>query len=604
MINFKGQARPVPSGFRESTVKRFDTIIRNGLIVDGTGGPSHVGDIGICGGRITQVGARLLASADEEIDATGQIVAPGHITQHSHYDAQLFWDPYCSNSGEHGVTTVLNANCGFSVAPVRPKDRERTMGMLETTEQIPVEYQKAAMPWDWETFPDFLDRLRTLAKGVNVMTYLPLNPLMIYVMGVEAAKTRRPTQDEIAQMHVLINEAMDDGAVGISMSVMGADGNSHLDTDGSPMPTDLLHDDDIVEISRAVADRGEGIIQMLSQIAHFGNKGVSEKVARMAKGSGARVIHNAFITSDALVEMTAEDIRWLSNLRAEGLDISGGALINRGWVEAGIKELDTAAGQMKGVRRIMACANDKEVLALLRDADYVAEFSETYAREGAASGAGGFEDQTVIEVGAHPVLEKYLFRTLADIGAETGQTVVEVLCDLAVKSNLELQLKSAPFSARDPQLPIDLLKCPGIAAGVSDGGAHTKAFSNGHYGTELLIWLVREEKRMSLEEMHFQLSLKIARTLQLPDRGALLPGFGADILIYDISKLHLDESRHEIVHDMPLGSWRRKPKSGGYTRILVNGVTTHIGDVPTGSTPGELLRVTSDRRPAALLAAE
>ena len=585
-------------------MKRFDTIIRNGLIVDGTGGPSHVGDIGIVGGRIAQIGAHLMGSADEEIEASGKIVAPGHITQHSHYDAQLFWDPYCSNSGEHGVTTVLNANCGFSVAPVRPKDQERTMGMLETTEQIPVEYQKAAMPWDWETFPDYLDRLRALPKGVNVMTYLPLNPLMIYVMGVEAAKTRRPTADEIAQMHVLINEAMDDGAVGISMSVMGAEGNSHLDTDGSPMPTDLLHDDDIVEISRAVAERGEGIIQMLSQIAHFGNKGVSEKVARMAKGSGARVIHNAFLTNDALVDMTYEDIKWLNALRAEGLDISGGALINRGWVEAGIKELDTAAGQMKGVRRIMACEDDNAVRALLSDPAYVKEFSDTYALEGAASGAGGFEEQTVIDVGGHPELEIYLNRTLADIGAETGQTVVEVLCDLAFKSNLELQLKSAPFSARDPQLPVDMLKCPGIAAGVSDGGAHTKAFSNGHYGTELLIWLVRQEKLMTLEEMHFQLSLKIARTLQLSDRGALLPGFGADIVIYDLDELFLDESRHEIVHDMPLGSWRRKPKSGGYARILVNGVTTHRGDVPTGETPGELLRVTSDRRRSALIAAE
>lgn len=585
-------------------MKHFDTIIRNGLIVDGTGTPAFTGDVAIRDGRIAEVGARIAGRAAEEIDAEGAIVAPGHITQHCHYDAQLFWDPYCSNSGEHGVTTVMNANCGFSVAPVRPKDRERTMGMLSTTEQIPVEYQKAAMPWDWESFPDFLDRLHALPKGVNVMTYLPLNPLLVYVMGIDAAKSRRPTADEIAQMHVLINEAMDAGAAGLSMSVMGAEGNSHLDVDGSPMPSDILHDDDIVEICRGIVDRGEGLIQMLSQIVYFGNKAVSEKVARMAKGTGVRVIHNAMITNDALPDLTHDDIAWIEGLRAEGLDISGAALINRGWVEASIQELDTAAGQMKGVRRIMSCEDDAAVLALLSDPEFVREFSDTYAREGAANGAGGFEQQTVIEVGDDPALQSYVGRTLEDIAKEQGTTVVTVMCDLAVRSNLALQLKSAPFSASNPDLPIALLRSPGIAAGVSDGGAHTKAFSNGHYGTELLIWLVRDLKLMSLEEMHYHLSLKVARTIQLADRGAILPGFGADILIYRLGNLYLDTTRHDIVHDMPLGSWRRKPKSGGYDRILVNGVTTHLNDKPTGATPGRVLRITQDLGAGALIAAE
>lgn len=585
-------------------MKQFDTIIRNGRIVDGTGAPAFTGDVAIRDGRIAEVGARIAGRAAEEIDAAGAIVAPGHITQHCHYDAQLFWDPYCSNSGEHGVTTVMNANCGFSVAPVRPKDRERTMGMLSTTEQIPVEYQKAAMPWDWESFPDFLDRLHALPKGVNVMTYLPLNPLLVYVMGIDAAKSRRPTADEIAQMHVLINEAMDAGAAGLSMSVMGAEGNSHLDVDGSPMPSDILHDDDIVEICRGIVDRGEGLIQMLSQIVYFGNKAVSEKVARMAKGTGVRVIHNAMITNDALPDLTYDDIAWIEGLRAEGLDISGAALINRGWVEASILELDTAAGQMKGVRRIMACEDDAAVLRLLSDPEFVREFSDTYAREGAANGAGGFEQQTVIEVGDDPALQRYVGRTLEELAKEEGTTVVTVMCDLAVRSNLALQLKSAPFSASNPDLPIALLRSPGIAAGVSDGGAHTKAFSNGHYGTELLIWLVRDLNLMSVEEMHYHLSLKVARTIQLFDRGAILPGFAADILIYNLDDLYLDTTRHDIVHDMPLGSWRRKPKSGGYNRILVNGVTTHLNDTPTGATPGRVLRITQDFSAGALLAAE
>lgn len=585
-------------------MRHFDTIIRNGIVVDGTGAPSFKGDVAISNGRIVAVASKVAGTADEEIDAAGMIVAPGHVTQHCHYDAQLFWDPYCSNSGEHGVTTVLNANCGFSVAPVRKADQERTMMMLETTEQIPAEYQKAAMPWDWESFPDFMETLQRIPKGVNVMTYMPLNPLMIYVMGVEGAKTRRPTKDEIAQMHILINEAMDAGAVGISMSVMGAEGNSHLDFDGTPMPTDVLHDDDTIEICRAVANRGEGLIQVLSQIAIFGNFDISEKLARMAKGTGARIIHNAVLTNDAMPEMCDKDIKWLTRLRAEGLDISGAALINRGWVEAGVTELDTASGQLTGVRKIMACEDEADVIKLLQDPAYVAAFAKEYSGQGLASGASGFENMTIIDVGQNTDLQPYLGKTLGAVAEEAGQHVVEVLAELGWKSNLELQLKSAPFSATDAALPASLLRCPAIAAGVSDGGAHTRAFSNGHYGTEMLIWLVREEKLFTIEEMHHQLAMKVARTIQLVDRGALLAGFAADILIYDLDTLFIEYDRYEIVHDMPLESWRRKPKAGGYERIMVNGVTTHIKDEPTGDTPGSVLRVTSDHSAQHHVAAE
>src|SRR5579871_3541238 len=175
----------------------FDTIIGGGRIVDGTGSPAYYADVGITDGRIAAIGNLARARASRRIDARGRIVAPGHVNQHSHYDVALFWDPYCSNAGENGVTTVVNANCGFSVAPVRSRDIECTMQMLETTEQIPVSHQRAALPWDWESFPEYLDRVRQLRKGVNVLTYLPLNPLLVYVMGVEAAKTRRPTAAEM-----------------------------------------------------------------------------------------------------------------------------------------------------------------------------------------------------------------------------------------------------------------------------------------------------------------------------------------------------------------------------------------------------------------------
>ncbi len=583
---------------------RFDTIISGGRIVDGTGSPAFYGDIGITGGRIAAIGELSQDSAAQVIDAQGKIVAPGHVNQHSHYDVALFWDPYCSNAGENGVTTVLNANCGFGIAPVRSRDRERAMMMLETTEQIPVAHQRAALPWDWESFPDYLARVEGLPKGVNILTYLPLNMLLIYVMGVDAAKTRRPTGAEVAEMHRLINEGMDAGALGISMSCMGAEGNSHLDCDGTPMPTDVLDHDVVVDICRALTLRGEGVIQLLSHLVIYGDRTLTERVLEMAKGSGVTVIHNAFMTSDIMPEKVEEDLAWLEEMRAKGYDVVGNILANRGWIEAGMRQLDVACGMLSSVRKIAACQDDGQVLALVSDPAYTRDFAAEYAAKGQTNGANGLEGQIVIAVGDDPALARYMDRTLAEIAGEQGQGVVATMLDLAARSGLALQLRSPFIGSLDPRQAARLFGHYATVIGGSDGGAHTKSFGLGHVPTDLLIWLVREEGLMTLEEIHFHLALKIARALQIKDRGALLPGFWADVLIYDPEELYFDMQRYEIVHDMPGGDWRRKGRAGGYDTIMVNGVVTHRRDTPTGATPGRLLRVCPDRGTSLAIAAE
>ena len=582
----------------------FDTIIRGGRIVDGTGGPSFHGDLGISAGRIAAIGNLAGADAQQVIDARGKIVAPGHINQHSHYDVALFWDPYCSNGGENGVTTFLNANCGFGVAPVRVQDRERAMMMLETTEQIPVSHQRAALPWDWESFPDYLVRVQALPKGVNVLTYVPLNLLLIYVMGVEAAKTRRPTAAEMAEMHRLINEAMDAGAIGISMSCMGAEGNSHLDCDGSPMPTDVAEHDVILDICRALVERGEGVIQLLSHLVIYGDRGLTERVAALAKGSGVTIIHNAFMTSDLMPDKVEQDLAWLDDQRARGHGVVANVLVNRGWIEAGMRQLDVSCGMLTAIRRIAACGSDAEVLQLVADPEYRRAFAEEYATKGPTNGANGLEGQIVINVGDDPDLQRHLNRTLAEIAAEEGRGVVETMLDLAVRSSLALQMRSPQISSTDPKQAVRLFSHYATVVGGSDGGAHTKSFGMGHVPTDLILWLVRDEKLMTLEEMHFHLSLKIARSLQVQDRGALLPGFWADLLIYDLDELYFDTQRYEIVHDMPEGDWRRKGRAGGYDTIMVNGVVTHQRDKPTGAVPGQLLRICPDRSGRLAVAAE
>jgi N-acyl-D-aspartate/D-glutamate deacylase len=588
---------------RSETMTTFDTIIRGGRIVDGTGCPAYYADLGIRGGRIAAIGDLAADHANEFIDARGKIVAPGHVNQHSHYDVALFWDPYCSNAGENGVTTTVNANCGFGVAPTRARDRERTMQMLETTEQIPVSHQRAALPWDWESFPEYLTRVKQLRKGVNVLTYLPLNPLLVYVMGMDAVKTRRPTSAEMVEIHRLINEAMDAGALGISMSVMGADGNSHLDCDGTPMPTDVVEHDVILDVCRALVERGEGVIQLLSQLVVYGDRSITERLLELAKGSGVSVIHNAFMTSDLHPDMIGTDLAWLDEQRAKGYDVKVNCLMNRGWIEAGMRQLDVSCGQLTGIRKIAACKSDDEVLQLIADPEYQRAFAQEYATKGPTNGANGLEGQIVIGVGDDPELARYLDRTLGAIAQEQGRNIVEVMLDLALRSQLALQLKSAQISSTDPRQAARMLSHFATVVGGSDGGAHTKSFGMGHVPTDLLIWLVRDEKLMTLEEMHFHLGLKVARSVQIQDRGALLPGFWADVLIYDLDALYFDTRRYEIVHDMPNGDWRRKGRAGGYDYVMVNGVVTHRRDVPTGATPGRLVRVCADRGQSPAVAA-
>jgi N-acyl-D-aspartate/D-glutamate deacylase len=419
--------------------------------------------------------------------------------------------------------------------------------------------------------------------------------LLVYVMGVDAAKTRAPNDEEMAEIHRLINEAMDAGAIGISMSVMGVAGNSHVDYDGTSMPTDAMDHDALIEIGRALVERGEGVIQMLSQIAFFGDRSIAERMGEVAKGSGVRVVHNVFLTSD--VEIMAQqvdvDLAWLDEQRAAGRDITSSSLCNRGWVEADIRQLDTAAGQLAGVRRLVACADDVELRALLADPEFVDAFSDEYAAADPSNGAAAFEGQTVIGVGDNPELARLVGKTLAEVAAERSVTVIAAMCALALESDLALQLKSPPIGATTPDQAVRLMSHPGVTGGGSDGGAHTKSFGMGHYATDLLIWMVRETGAMTLEDVHFQLSHKTARSIDIHDRGALIPGYWADVLIYDLDELFFDMTSYEIVHDMPQGDWRRQGRAGGYRYILVNGEITHEGGVRTGETPGRVVRVTS-----------
>ena len=303
----------------------FDIHIRNGTIVDGTQVPRFKGDIWIKDGVIAQIGGRAKGISDRVFDADGAIVAPGFIDLHTHYDAQVHWDPYCSISSWHGVTSVVLGNCGFGFAPVKPDFRERSMLTMVRTEAIPMASMVEGMlpNWDWETIPEYLDTLDRIPKGVNLLQYMPTASLMIYVMGLDAAKTRPATASEQKEMQRLLHEGMDAGLCGFSIQRLGPN-STQADFDGSPMVTDTMCDDDIFCLAEVLRERDEGFIQLTQ--ATSSNANDPDDLAfklRLAEVAQRPIIDNVVPVSQKNPRTHQERLEWLAKAQSEGLRIFG-----------------------------------------------------------------------------------------------------------------------------------------------------------------------------------------------------------------------------------------------------------------------------------------
>ena len=573
----------------------YDTIISGGTIVDGMRVPRYISDLAIKDGKIAKIGSLQHATANNVLDASGLIVAPGFIDLHTHFDAQIQWDPYCSTSGWHGVTSVLIGNCGFGFAPCRPEDRDRAMLTMTRNEAIPYEAMRAGMLWDWVTLPEFMDSLDRIPKGVNAMTYMPLTPLYVWTMGKEEAKSRRPTEAELKEMCRLLNEGLDAGARGWSAQVFGPN-SEQRDYDGSPMITDLMTDEEILAFARVLGERDEGFIELayrhVGEIeSHAGEVGVGRDLEdlkfyeRVAEVSHRPVLYQSVSASATNPQRFRGRVRWLEDCRDRGLRVYGQGSLSRHGFEFTFVDFnmyddspywrEATLGSVEERKRKM---QDPELRAKMR-----AEWDSGY-RVGA--GLGSLDVLVVTEVG-HGELERYVGLRVGDFAAEDGKHVVDAVLDLAVSDDLQTEFFAA-MPRSNPEYTAELLKSPIIIAGNSDGGAHVKFSPGGIYPTEILLWLVRDEGVVSLEEAHHKLSYFPAFCAGFRDRGFLREGAPADIVVYDLDALALGP--HEIVHDLPGGDWRRTQRAEGYRWILVNGQPTFEDGKPTGAMPGKFLR--------------
>jgi N-acyl-D-aspartate/D-glutamate deacylase len=572
----------------------FDTIIKGGTIVDGTRVPRYKADLAIKNGKIVQIGRLKSSDATKVIDASGLIVAPGFIDLHTHYDAQIHWDPYCTIGSWHGVTSVTIGNCGFGFAPLRPQDAERAMLALSRNESIPLEPMKVSMHVNWETFPQYLDCISRLPLGVNISHLYPIAPAVAYVMGgFDEGKKRFPNDKEMQAIVRGFHEAMQAGAVGWSAQRLVPESRASVqrDYDGTPMITDILPDEFYLTMAKALGEEGRGCIQFTQSGASQSQFGIEEDfrfLEKLATESGRPLLYNAVVISDKHPESHRAQLEWLKAANSRGTRVFGQAVTARSPVRMTLEDWNLFDSVPAWQEATVGTLEEKK-----------AKLSKPELRQAmrAEYDKGGMETLDVLfgelpkyiarKVHRPDLKEKYEGLSVAQIAEREGKHVIDAMLDLSVADNLKTEWVG-PVTNANAALFKELMDAPFTLPGVSDGGAHIKFLTFAIYPTEVLAWLVRDAGIMTLEEAHFRLSGLCAWAAQFKDRGTLREGMAADIVIYDLERLAtLPE---EIVYDLPAGEWRRVQKAEGYRWIIVNGEPIFEDGKCTGATPGKLLR--------------
>lgn len=570
----------------------YDLHIKGGTVVDGSRAPRRQADVWIKDGRIAQVGGDAPGFAKETLNADGLIVAPGFIDLHTHYDAQIRWDPYCTISGWHGVTSVVLGNCGFGFSPVKPDFRERSMLTMTRTEAIPYESMKVGMNWDWETVPEYLDSLDRSPKGVNCIQYMPTASLMTYVMGLEAAKSRPATEAERKEMQRLLHEGMEAGLCGFSIQRLGPD-STQADYDGSPMVTDTMCDEDILNLGKVLRKRRDGFIQITQATGQI--KKDLKFLEKLAATAQRPILHNAIVPARKDARVHRRSLDWVERCRAKGLPIYG----QTGTIRTGFAftlehwNLYDASPAW----RELTTGTKKEKLAkmqnpALREAvKREAEEADRRLQVIQAGVGGSIPSLLVQSVNNQTELEKYVGKSLGQIAEEENKTPIDVMLDLSLAGDLNVEFLG-PNKGFNAQYMAEMINDSDYTfPGVSDGGAHTKFFTGGAFTTDFLYWLVRDEQRITLEEAHYRLSALPAKAAGFRDRGMLREGMAADVVVYDLDGLGIEPDWiGEISYDFPGGEWRRVQRAKGYHAILVNGQTTFKDGNCTGALSGQLLR--------------
>ena len=550
----------------------YDLLIKGGTIVDGTGKPRFAGSVAIKDGRIAAIG-EVDGDAEREIDATGLIVSPGFIDCHTHYDAQMFWDPAIDPATWHGITTMVVGNCGFTLAPVRPDDTSYALGLFSATEEVPLDVLEENLPLEWEGFPEYLDRVEKVPCSVNTLTLFGHAAVRRYVMGEESLG-RPASQVEIDEMVRLAEEAMKAGAWGVSTSFSP----HHIDGSGGHVPSFFANDDETEALAVAVGRCGRTSFALNPRSKREGISDADKALmSQLAKASGVTISWNDFGAGApnwlGTIEFMEEEIR-------QGRDVRVVARCQPG-------ETRFTAGM---ISPLYSGDADWREFCAMDSAAQVAAIAQPEWRErlGRYWRKVPYVVNIITEKVTNPALEPYLGKYLTDIAQEGGVDPIELMFDFFEQDGMGTIFLLRGRPKTDESDFERILKSPSTLIGVSDGGAHLQTFAGADFPTYFLKHWVREKQTFTLEEGVAALTSEVAEFMGLKDRGVLEPGKAADVVIFDAEKVQpeLLETAH-----FPGGkAIRLAKKARAVPYVIVNGTPIIAEGERTGAVPGKLLR--------------
>jgi len=560
----------------------LDLVVRGGLVCDGSGMEPSTGDVGVRGGRIVATGS-VREHAAREIDAAGLVVAPGFIDVHTHYDCQLFWDGAASPSPWHGVTTVVTGNCGFTVAPCRPEHRDTIMRLLSFVEGMPIETLSAGLPWEWETFAEYLAAIERRGVGVNVAPFVGHSAIRLAVMG-DAATVRAASEAERRAMAALVREAMAAGAIGWSTSLSPT---HFFADDGAPAPSRLADDEELRALAAVLAEVGGGVIEVAPTSAIGGT---ADKLSEMERLRMLAAASGGVVTFAPLFQ----------NERARG---------------GGVEVLDAAAAAQKEGLRVVPQVGCRplELRFDFRTAGFglennpvwrprmalpLAERRRLFAsREFRASldgGVGGFVaslaaswDRLVLRVAASEASARWQDQSVAEVARALGVRPADAFCDLVLEDDLGGQWGALVMNTDEAEMAA-MIRHPAGQVALSDAGAHMDTLCDQGFTTSLLGHWVRDRGLFSLPEAVRLVSALPAERFGLAERGRIIEGAAADLVLFDADRVGTRPT--EVVHDLPGGRGRLLQEAIGIEWVLVNGEAVVMHGVPTVARPGRVLR--------------
>jgi|KBSMisStaDraftv2_1062788.scaffolds.fasta_scaffold11894_2 N-acyl-D-aspartate/D-glutamate deacylase len=555
----------------------YDLLIKNGTVVDGTGVPGLLADVAVKNGLIAEIG-KPAGEALQVIDAGGQIVCPGFIDPHTHYDPQISWDKVLSSSTQHGVTTVVMGNCGVGVAPCRPADHDLLRQDLVTVEGMSAEVLAAGIAWDWESFPEYMDAAERRGSGPNLVFMVPLAPARTYVMGLEAPD-RAATQDETRAIVRLLEASIEAGAWGWSTTAIG----SHIGFHGKPLSARAASRDELAAYAQVLQRAKRGVIELA----------LTKRFATLAEDEMDLLKH--------LLDHSERPVTWLSlhNLTEKPNAIpeilaKADSLIRR----RGLPQILT--------RPLIAELTLKSPFNFAEIAAAKGIFNQPVERQMSLYADRGFRDafREELKLGrkftnqaqnvgvfkvADPLNQRYEGRTIGDIAAERNADPLDCLFDFALAERLETKFILPRANTNPERIPDLLRESDRTLIGLSDGGAHVDMFCEAGYTTYMLAHWVREKKALTLEHAVKRMTSEPADFFAITDRGRLKRGLAADIVVFDPVTVN-SPTRGTMVYDLPAGGGRLVAEAAGVSKVIVNGTPLFANGTHTGQFPGRVLR--------------